>query len=393
MRGPMDVEVEVDGLAPGDLRVAALLVSAEERLIEAPVEANTGASSCGGVVGAGSGARSRFTLDLGKVGANIARIVFALGVTEAARAKGAHTGTIKSGAATLRRGSEVIACYGFRGGDFNREAALSVIEVYRKDGWRVMASGTGFVGGYPSLLSRYGSTMPGAGAGPLPLPSRPPPPTPSHGAPRSGTTAVALPASWPGQKDPAVPAGLIPAVGLVVVDTPKGPATGTGFMVGPGGCFVTCAHVVDDARRVMFGPEGAQQLRSATILKMDSASDLALLHVDDRDGAPDWLLLAPPDFNPTLGENLGLLGYPLGGNLGINLTYSQGVINSVRRINEISVLQVDTGAAPGSSGGPVFRRSDGRVVGVLSSGLSQTNGMLVNFAIDIRRLWQLGWVS
>jgi S1-C subfamily serine protease len=182
-------------------------------------------------------------------------------------------------------------------------------------------------------------------------------------------------------------------VGLVVVDTPTGTATGTGFMVGPGGCFVTCAHVVDDARRVMFALEGSQQLRPATLLKIDSPSDLALLHVEDRNGAPDWLMLAPQSFTPELGESLGLLGYPLGGNLGINLTYSQGVINSVRRVNEIPVLQVDTGAAPGSSGGPVFRRSDGRVVGVLSSGLAQTNGMLVNFAVDIRRLWQLGWIS
>ena len=60
----------------------------------------------------------------------------------------------------------------------------------------------------------------------------------------------------------------------------------------------------------------------------------------------------------------------------------------------VSGHQVDTGAAPGSSGGPVFRRADGRVVGVLTSGLStQMGGMLVNFAVDIRRLWQLGWVG
>ena len=162
-------------------------------------------------------------------------------------------------------------------------------------------------------------------------------------------------------------------------------------------------HVVVRDRNVAMRDGVAEQQIVVAIMRVeevgerrrvDEQGDLALLHLDDRNGVTDWLVLAGAEFTPALGDDLGLLGYPLGGDLGISLTYSQGVINSLRKLDDISVLQVDAGAAPGSSGGPVFRRSDGRVVGVLTSGLTRNpGGMLVNFAVDIRRLWQLGWVT
>ena len=118
-----------------------------------------------------------------------------------------------------------------------------------------------------------------------------------------------------------------------------------------------------------------------------------LLHLDDRFGVTSWMLLAPPVAAPRLGDELGPLGYPLGTQLGVSLTYSQGVVNSVRRKGDVEVLQVDTGAAPGSSGGPVFRRSDGRVVGILTSGVMQAGGMLINFATRAERLSTLRWLG
>lgn len=69
-------------------------------------------------------------------------------------------------------------------------------------------------------------------------------------------------------------------------------------------------------------------------------------------------------------------------------------MNSCRQKDGIPILQIDAGAAPGSSGGPVFQRSDGRVIGVLTSGLlNGPPGMLVNFALDLAYAWDLGWFT
>ncbi len=394
----LEVRCEVAGLSAADLRL--LLVDANEKLIESGAIDAAGRQASDGVTPVGR--PFGFDLDLGRVPARVARLVVVLAVTEKARARGLHAGALQSGRVTIHARGQLVCAYPFRSADFGQETALCLVEVYRKDGWRVTATGAGFLGGLPSVVARYGGRLEeldgngitsrvGAGrqAGPSPDSSGG---TPLISADHSGP--VRLPTWYAGRKEPPVPAGLTPAVGLVLVERADGAATGTGFMIGPGGFFVTCAHVIEGARMVAFVPEGTREVRPAAVVKVDPDGDLALLHTVDRHGSTDWLLLTGADAAPDLGDNLGLLGYPLGGDLGINLTYSQGVINSLRKTENIPILQVDTGAAPGSSGGPVFRRSDGRVVGVLTSGLSaRAGGMLVNFAVDARRLYQLGWVT
>lgn len=387
---PIKVAVVLEGLADDELICLALLLDAKEAILngDQTVNAEGGASRCEGVAGGGKG---RFTLDLSRVPTEVSRVVIAVGMSEAGRSRGLDAASIRSATVTSTGAGEESIEYRVVPGDMGRETAICLLEFYRKDGWRITATGAGFLGGLPSLISRYRgdpASVPGAMRVNSPSRARDPLPPVAEGV------GPILPRSWANKVDPRVPTCLVPSVGLVVVERPEGTATGTGFMVGPGGYFVTCAHVVRDHVSVAIGLDGASTLRPSSVVRIDEEGDLALLHVDDRNGVTDWLLLAAADSKPSLGDDLGLLGYPLGGDLGISLTYSQGVINSVRKVDDISVLQVDTGAAPGSSGGPVFRRSDGRVVGVLTSGLTrQQGGMLVNFAVDIRRLWQLGWVS
>lgn len=81
--------------------------------------------------------------------------------------------------------------------------------------------------------------------------------------------------------------------------------------------------------------------------------------------------------------------YPLSFELGTSVTYTQGIVNSCRmRDKNIPILQIDAGAAPGSSGVPVFRRKDGRVVGILQGGIEHY-GMFVNLAWDVRAIYKL----
>lgn len=384
-----DVTVDVKGLDSADLKFLCLVLDAGDGVLDEQAIVHTpgGRTSCGGVVVKERGVGTQtFTVDLSKLPTNTAKVSFALVIHAPNRPVPLHAEAIREGHVSLTAGGRTVARYAFQGSDFGKEAALQLIEVYRKGVWRLAVVGAGYVGGLPALLSRYRLSLdaiPSGGPGRDPLP------------PQTKADRVRLPADWAGGQMPSLPGGLTRAVGLVVVELADGrTATGTGFVINPGGFVLTCHHVIDGARRVSFSPEGAGHLRPAEVVRSDPDCDMALLWIADRHGAPDWMLLAGPDAQPDLGTELGLLGYPLGFDLGLSVTYSQGIINSVRRKGELPVLQVDAGAAPGSSGGPVFRRADGRVVGMLTSGLDLAGrGMLINFAIDIRAVWRLDWLD
>ena len=389
----LELRCEIGGVPMADLRVLLLALDTSDHLLDGLVlDASGGRKSCPGVTAEGRGLG--FDVELGRVPARVGRLVLVVSVTERARNRGVDASAIRTGAATVASNGEVVAAWRFSASDFGKETALILVEVYRKDGWRLTAAGVGFVGGLPSLVARFHGRIEDIEAPGVPNPIAPPPASVVAAGAGSGARGLRVPHEFPGRQVPTIPAGLIPAIGLVVIDRGEGIATGTGFMITPGGCFLTCAHVVRDAQRITFVAEGTETPREAKVLEVDPDGDLALLHVSDLAGSTSWMVLPSPTAAPTLGDNIALFGYPLGGNLGISLTYSQGVVNSLRRQENVSILQLDAGAAPGSSGGPVFRRSDGHVVGVLTSGLAQqAGGMLVNFAVDARRVYQLGWVS
>lgn len=373
------VGVRIDGPSTGDVAcVAVLLGDAQEAITPAAVVfSERPRSDCGGVSVSGrSPAEADFDIDLTKLPAEASHVLFAVGL------RNGKADSIRHGSWHVTANGREVARYPFTGGDFGDVAAVTVAEFYRKSGeWRLRAIGEGFVGGLPTLLSRYKI---------VPQTAAPVGPELS-----SAPAGFVLPKTWAGGLQPTVPRDLTRCVGLIVArGADESVHTGTGFVVSPGGYFITCNHVVENAAHLAICLDGTQLLRAAEVVAQSPEADLALCWIADRNGSPDWLVLAGPEATPSLGDELGLLGYPLGVDLGLSVTYSQGIINSLRSTGDVSVLQIDVGAAPGSSGGPVFRRSDGRVLGVLTSGLDVKNrGMLINFAVDARMIWRLGWVK
>ncbi len=92
-----------------------------------------------------------FDLDLSRVPANIARLVFV------ATIDGNGTmANLQSGAFTLSANGSEAARFELRGGDYGAEKAIMVTEIYRKDVWRVAAVGQGFAGGLDAVLKHFG---------------------------------------------------------------------------------------------------------------------------------------------------------------------------------------------------------------------------------------------
>jgi stress response protein SCP2 len=382
------------GGTPAPLLLLCFLLDERDGLIDAAhlLYAERRASPCGGVrVAEVNQSAQVFDIDFNAMSADAAKLAFALAFEDRANDGSGHAGQLRDGRFILAQGDQDLAEYAFAGSDFAFEKAVLLGEFYRKEGtWRLQIHGSGFRAGASALFSHYR-----APADVLPELMAPasPRPTPAPSGPRPPGSGLRLPGVWPGGKPPALPQGILPAVGMVLVRDADGTgATGTGFAITPGGHLLTCHHVVENAVLIGFRAEGEERIRPARCLASDARHDLALLWLEDTMGCTSWLLPALPDQHPELGQELGLLAYPLGTHLGEGVTYSQGIINGLRQREGVAVLQIDTGAAPGSSGGPVFRRSDGRVIGVLQSALTHRDrSMIINLALDLRLFWELGW--
>lgn len=183
---------------------------------------------------------------------------------------------------------------------------------------------------------------------------------------------------------------------LVMEDANKQPMSlGSGFLVGSTieGIVASNLHVTKGAfqgyaklfdQDVKFYIDGT--------VGIDSEHDLVLLkishqHIEDKTSErfirlgpldEDLLPLGNSD-NVEVGEPVYAIGNPLG----LEGTFSQGIVSSIRRVGKDKLLQITAPISPGSSGGPVLN-SKGEVIGV--SVATFQGGQNLNFAIPSKYL-------
>ena len=112
---------------------------------------------CGGIrlLGPSDGNLEVIGIALGKLPANVSRLVVVGAIDGAGKMSDLGAGTVR-----LRANKIALAEFAFSGHDLSDETALMLVEIYRKSGvWRLAALGQGFAGGLPSLLKHFGASV------------------------------------------------------------------------------------------------------------------------------------------------------------------------------------------------------------------------------------------
>ena len=167
---------------------------------------------------------------------------------------------------------------------------------------------------------------------------------------------------------------------------------GTGFAVADGRYVVTNAHVLPkemsterkESLLVLTVGNAEPRNRTARIVAVDSAHDLALLQID---GSPLPPLEVADSGGAREGQALAFTGFPIGMALGLypathratlgaivpiarpGMTAKQLNAPMITRLRESAyvVFQLDATAYPGNSGSPLYDPATGRVYGIINS--------------------------
>jgi len=152
---------------------------------------------------------------------------------------------------------------------------------------------------------------------------------------------------------------------------------GSGFFIEKG-ILATNYHVIEDASSITVKLTTGKEYKVTTILGYDKEKDLALLSVPNA-GTP----LTLSRYAPKTGET----AYAIGNPLGLDNTFSTGIIsNSSRVIEKVNYIQTDTAISPGNSGGPLLNEF-GEVIGINT--MQTKEGQNLNFAVNITELYTL----
>lgn len=161
--------------------------------------------------------------------------------------------------------------------------------------------------------------------------------------------------------------------------------SGSGVFVNADGDVLTNAHVAGACKSILVRAYDASPT-PGTLDAVDPKNDLALIKT--RAGYGERAVFRALGRPTRLGENVGVLGYPLVGMLSSEPKATFGQVNSVAGMNnDYTLLQISAPVQPGNSGGPVFGE-DGLVLGIVvsqaSPALLAITGSIpqnINFAI------------
>ena len=159
----------------------------------------------------------------------------------------------------------------------------------------------------------------------------------------------------------------------------KTAATGTGFYINKNGWIATNYHVIKDAYKITAADGNMNDYDVTRVVAYSQLKDIAIISVGNTPGA-----CAVFSSNYATGDTIYTLGSPLG----LELTFTSGMISQSNRnfyeLNDgISYIQMTAPITIGNSGSPLIDEY-GNVIGICS--MTYMSAQNMNFAIPIGEL-------
>ena len=177
-----------------------------------------------------------------------------------------------------------------------------------------------------------------------------------------------------------------------VIQTASGSAAaaGTGLIITSSGDVLTNNHVVEGSVSIKVSIQGKSGTYAATVIGVDPADDVAVIHVNGVSGLPTVTIA--DSSTVTIGDTVYALGNALG--LGGSPRVTKGIVTALDQTITASdngaqaeqltgMIQSDAEISPGDSGGALVN-SAGQVIGVITAGQAQgfrSNSTTIAFAI------------
>lgn len=172
------------------------------------------------------------------------------------------------------------------------------------------------------------------------------------------------------------------AIGLIELDNGNS-GTGSGFLISKDGYILTCAHCTE-AKKIVFVKDDDKEKYEAHVVYKNEPIDIAVLKIEVDD--MPYLSISDSVKPLKIGTEIVIMGYPSGMDLSENVSAFEGKISNY--INSKRTYITDAIAAPGSSGGALIAKKDGKVYGLLQGGYKETIGVDINASSDIRNLFK-----
>lgn len=166
--------------------------------------------------------------------------------------------------------------------------------------------------------------------------------------------------------------------GVVRIEVPG--SYGSGFVVDRSGLVVTGYHVIAGSAPIEVVFSEANRVPVTRVVAWDELHDLAIVQMAHP--APVSVPLGDSQ-SVRAGESVFTISSPFGT---LDHTVTDGLISSVRGMDELQLFQISAPISTGSSGGPLFN-TRGEVIGVTT--LIVSGGQNVNFAVPAAYLKNL----
>lgn len=149
---------------------------------------------------------------------------------------------------------------------------------------------------------------------------------------------------------------------------------GSGFFVSSDGRLITNRHVIEGGDSLRVQLSTGEIYDNVYFVSDDERRDLAILRIPESGLQP---LSIGDERTAAVGDQVYVIGNPLG----LEGTFSDGLISALRTVDGVALIQISAPISSGSSGGPVFN-TRGEVIGIAT--LTMENGQNLNLAVPAR---------